>query len=257
MKEIEITSVQNELVKFAVKLQNAKFRKKQKLIFVDGDKSIIGLVNDGVEFEYIFLKKDNPYINKVIAKEIIYVNDKILEKISSVVSPSSMVGIIKEPKILVDEFINFKKIALLDGIKDAGNLGTIIRSASAFSIDGILLINDCVDIYNPKTIRAAAQNMFKIPVAKVDLDFIKLLKKTHVLISTVVNSNNDFMDYNFPDKFIVAFGSEANGLSNEIVELSDEKITLFMDNEVESLNLAVCSSVVFALIKLNQRFILS
>lgn len=257
MKEFEITSVQNDIVKFAVKLQNAKFRKTQKLIFVDGDKTMAGLIDDGIEFEYIFLKKNNFYLGKIKAKEIIYVNDKILEKISSVVTPCSMAGIIKEPETDFSNFKTLKKLVLLEGIKDAGNLGTIIRSANAFSMDGIVLVNDCVDIYNPKTIRAAAQNMFKIPVITADIKFVNELKKNHTLISTVVNSQNDFVQYKFPDNFIIAFGSEAFGLSDSIINLSDDKLTLFMDNNVESLNLAVCSSIAFALIKLNQRFILS
>lgn len=254
MKIVEISSLQNDLVKFVVKLQNSKFRKTEKLILLDGDKTLVGLINDGVEFEYIFLKKDSPFINKVNAKEIVIVDDKILKKISTVVTPSKMVGVIKEPQTQKDIFLNLKKIVLLDSIKDAGNLGTIIRSACAFSMDGIILFNDCVDLYNSKTIRAAAQNMFKIPIIKADLNFIKRLMNNHKLISTVVNSDTDFMNFKFDDSFILAFGSEASGLSNEIIELSDEKLTFSMDNDVESLNLAVCSSVAFALIKLNQRF---
>ena len=255
MKTVEIYSSQNNLIKFIVKLQNSKFRKLNKLILLDGDKTIEGLIDDGVLFEYIFLKKDNPFLNKIQAKEIVFTDEKILKKISTVKTPNAMVAVIKENNISEDIFYDFNKIVLIDGIKDAGNLGTIIRSAAAFSMDGIILINDCVDIFNTKTIRSAAQNMFKIPVIHADMKLVKKLKKTHKLISTVVNSDIDFMNYDFKDKFVIAFGSEANGLSEEVINLSDDKLTLFMDNNVESLNLAVCSSVAFALIKLNQRFI--
>ena len=91
--------------------------------------------------------------------------------------------------------------------------------------------------------------MFKIPVVAGNLDLIKKLKENHKLISTVVKSKNDFLTYEFSKKFMIAFGSEANGLSKEIIDLSDETATLFMDNNVESLNLAVCASIAFALIK--------
>ncbi len=254
MKIIEISSTQNELIKFVYKLQNSKFRKSQKLVLLDGNKTIEGLIDDGFEFEFIFLKKENPLINKINTKEMVFVDDKVLKKISTVKTPCSMVGVIKEPNVSSELFFDFKKIALIDGIKDAGNLGTIIRSACAFSIDGIILLNECVDLYNSKTIRAAAQNMFKIPIIHSDINFIKKLKKNHKLISTVVDAKKDFMEYEFDCNFILAFGSEAEGLSSDVIDLSDEKLTLFMDNNVESLNLAVCSSVAFALIKLNQRF---
>ena len=64
----EITSTQNDLVKFCVKLQNSKFRKEQKLILLDGNKTIEDIVKSGIEFEYIFLKKDNSLVNKIKAK---------------------------------------------------------------------------------------------------------------------------------------------------------------------------------------------
>jgi len=250
MEILEITSTQNDLIKFCVKLQDSKFRKKEKLIFVDGAQTIEGLIQDKIEFEYLFLKKDNPIKNNVIAKKIIYVDDKILKKISTTKSPSAVAGIIKEPVINKEIFKSLNKIALIDGIKDAGNLGTIIRSAVAFSIEGIILFNDCVDLYNSKVIRSTAQNIFKIPIIKTsEIEFIKELKKTHKLISTVVNSDIDFMDTDFKNKFIISFGSEANGISETISKLSDEKITFKMDNNVESLNLAICASIAFAFIQ--------
>ena len=253
METQKITSVQNNLVKFALKLQNSKFRKEEKLILLDGEKTIQGIIQEGIEFEYLFAKDDFECKNAKI-KNLILVNDEILKKISTTKTPTKLVGIVKEPEVCKKDYFKLNKIALIDGIKDPGNLGTIIRSAVAFSIDGIILFNDCVDIYNTKTIRATAQNMFKIPILHTtDIDFIQKLKEDKKLISTVVNSKNELLDYKFDEKFILAFGSEAQGMSEEILNISDEKITLSMDNEVESINLGVCASIAFALIKINKK----
>lgn len=253
METIEITSTQNDLVKYAVKLQNPKFRKNEQMILVDGHQTIEGFINDKIQFEYLFLKKDNKLAKSATTKKIVFVNDEILKKISTTKSPTDAIGIIKEKKVTFDEIKNLKKIALIDGIKDAGNLGTIIRSAVAFSIEGIILFGDCVDLYNSKTIRATAQNIFKIPIFKTsDIELIKKLKENHELISTVVDTKNDFTETDFKDNFIIAFGSEANGISKEISDISDKKVTFFMDNNVESLNLGVCASIAFALIKLKK-----
>lgn len=250
MKIIEITSTQNDLVKYCTHLQETKFRKKEGLILVDGVQTIEGLIKDKIEFEYLFLKKDNPIKNIANTKNLVFVNDEILKKISTTKSPTTLVGIIKEPKIDINAFKNMQKIVLIDGIKDAGNLGTIIRSAVAFSVDGMILFNDCVDLYNTKTIRATAQNIFKMPIIRTkDINFIKELKKTHKLISTVVDSDKDFIKTSFEGKFIISFGSEADGISKEIADISDEKITFKMDNNVESLNLGVCASIAFHFIK--------
>lgn len=250
MKTVEIASTQNDLVKYCVKLQDSKYRKKEKLILVDGEQTIQGFIDEGIVFKYLFVKKNNPIQNVAKVENLVYVNDEILKKISTTKSPTDMIGIIKEP--VVDEriFEEFNAIALIDGIKDAGNLGTIIRSACAFSIDGIILFNDCVDLYNTKTIRATAQNIFKIPIYKTsDIDFIKRLQKSHKLISTVVDSDKEFFNIQAEKKFIIAFGSEANGISETIADLSDEKVTIKMDNNVESLNLGVCASIAFAFLK--------
>jgi len=248
-----ITSTTNDIVKYSIKLQDSKFRKNERLIFVDGEKSIEGLISDKQEFEYIFLKEDNILKDKIKAKNIVFCDDKVLKKIATVKTPSTIAGIIKEPEIDKNIFKKLNKIALLDGIKDPGNLGTIIRSAVAFSMDGIILFNDCVDLYNTKVIRATAQNIFKLPIIQIyDINFIKELKKNHGLITTVVNSKNDFTKFKFPNSFIIALGSEAKGVSKDIIDISDELLTFFMDNNVESINLGVCASIAFSIIKLNK-----
>ncbi len=253
MEIVEITSLQNDLVKYAQKLHMPKFRKSEKMIFADGKKTIEGFVNDGIVFEYFFAKKGDEICQKVRSKKLVYVTDEILKKITTTKSPCEVACIIKEKEVDKNIFYNLNKIALIENIKDAGNLGTIIRSAVAFGIDGIILFGDCVDLYNSKTIRATAQNIFKIPIViSKDLNFIKKFKKTHKIISTVVDGNNDLFDFNFSDKYIISFGSEANGLTDEIVKLSDEKLSIFMENNVESINLAICASIVFAIAKINR-----
>ena len=189
MKILEITSTQNDLVKYAVKLQDSKFRRNEKMVLVDGAQTIDGLIQDKVVFEYIFLKKDNSIKENVKANNLVFVTEEILKKISTTKSPTNVVGIIKEPKSSIEDFVNYKKIALIDGIKDAGNLGTIIRSAVAFSIDGIILFGNCVDLYNSKAIRATAQNIFKIPIVRVtDIRVINEFKKN--LIKGEINCLN-------------------------------------------------------------------
>ena len=80
-------------------------------------------------------------------------------------------------------------------------------------------------------------------------EFIKDLRKSHKIISTVVKSENNFFDCKFPQKFILALGSEAFGLSDKILNMTDVDTTIEMDNNVESLNLAVCASIAFAMAK--------
>ena len=250
MNITEIKSTQNDFIKYCVKLQNAKFRKSEKLILVDGNKTIEGFINDNIEFEYFLTLNEDNLSKKAKIKNLILVNEQIIKKISTLNHPTNYIGIIKEPEIKKEIFFNLNKIALIENIKDPGNLGTIIRSAAAFSMDGIILFGDCVDLYNPKTIRSTAQNIFKLPIISIkDMEFIKKIKITHAFYATVVNYAKNFFEHDFKNKFILMFGSEADGLSKELINLSDEKLTINMDNNVESINLGVCASILFSAIK--------
>ena len=166
----EITSVNNEIVKNTAKLQIKKHRKEAKLVVLEGEKSVFGAFEDGLKFDSVFVidkEKYNDFINKTNAK-IYYVNEKVMTKICSTSSIPTILALVNEPKYDISQFKNFKKIVLLDGIKDAGNLGTIIRSAIAFGIEGILLHGECVDEFSSKVIRSSAGNIFKIPIIRLD-----------------------------------------------------------------------------------------
>lgn len=241
MPIIELTSLQNPIVKEVVALGDKKNRQKSGLIILEGEKSVAGAIEAGLSLEAVFFENEK---YEVEAKNKYRVNLKILEKISSTKSPAPLVALIREPIYNLEEFKTFKKIALFENIKDAGNLGTIIRSATAFGVDGIILYGDCVDIFSTKTIRASVGTIFKIPIITINKG-IEAFKATHKLVSTVVNGNDAFFNNPLKTPVIVLFGSEADGLSNELLNLSDEKITIKMAKNVESLNLGVSAGIIF------------
>lgn len=238
----EITSVQNNLVKETVKLHQKKYR--EDLILLEGLKAVEGAILSNLKIKYI-ISDDKKTAAKYKNYDIYLASEAVMKKISTTESPSNIIAVTKKPKYSINDFFKFKKIALLDNIKDAGNLGTIIRACCAFNIEGILLYGDTVDEFSPKVIRSAAGNIFKIPILKTTTGELEQFKKTHKFIATVVNSNKTIEEYKKIDsKIIVMFGSEANGLCKELLNLSDEKLTVKMSNNVESLNLAVCTGIV-------------
>ena len=234
----EITSTTNNLVKETVKLQQKKYR--DKLILIEGKKSVDEAINTGLKIEYIFTTENKEYKNT----ETYLVNEAVIKKVSTTDSAPNVVAVAKKPVYKLDDFKKFKKIVLLDNIKDAGNLGTIIRASSAFSVDGIFLFGDTVDEFSPKTIRASAGNMFKIPILKVDENDLIQFKKTHKFLATVCHSNNYLDEIQQKENIIVMFGSEADGLCNKLLKLSDENITIKLSKSVESLNLALSAGII-------------
>ena len=245
---IEITSLTNETVKEMVKLRQKKFRAETGLFLIEGNKAVEEAISAGVVLTKVFVEKPediSSYLNS--GTEIIKTNEAVLKKISTTDTPPSIVaaGI---QKTISDEWISTaKRVVLLEGIKDAGNLGTILRAAPAFGIDGVILYKDTVDIYNPKCVRSSVGNLWKNNISVIDdLNKLKNLLKEFTKIGTLpVQDNAVYLSgYNFPEKSCVFFGSEAEGLSEELKGITDTNITIEMTNSVESLNLALSAGII-------------
>ena len=137
---------------------------------------------------------------------------------------------------------------MLENIRDLGNLGTIIRTAVAFGIDSVVLYGETVDLYNPKVVRSAVGNLWKINI--VQMKTVEELKKyfsDYDCYGTLPKAENSkyLSDTKFTnEKNVIMFGSEADGLSEELKEFATDNITIEMMGNVESLNLSVSAGVV-------------
>ena len=240
---MEITSVNNELVKECVKLQQKKYRQSTGKFLLEGYKAIKEACDFGIKLEHVFVENSKIEQYKFIKNNIIETNSAVLKKISTTESaPESVaIGVQKDYQI---ENIGHK-VVLLEDIKDAGNLGTIIRSSVAFGAEGIVLYGDCIDLYNPKVVRAAVGNLWKIPVIHIT-DFAQLEEKfnNYKRIATLPRANEYLKSFKSAEKMLLMFGSEANGLSDELIRFSTGGLKIEMNKEVESLNLATSVSVI-------------
>ena len=166
--------------------------------------------------------------------------EAVLSKISSTETPPKAVAVAK--KIKREWSHLYKKVILLEGIKDAGNLGTILRSACAFNIDAVILYGDTVDLYNPKCVRSTVGNLWKIPVFEMnDLSVFENYER----VATLPKSNNTIWlkDYIPQEKVLIMFGSEASGLSEELKNFATNNVTIEMSDKVESLNLSISAGI--------------
>ena len=233
---IEITSLTNETVKETAKLHQKKFREETGLFLLEGKKPVEEAIFAGVKLTKIFVETPD-YISNLekSGAEIIKTNAAVLKKISTTDTPHSIVA------------VGAQRIVLLEGIKDAGNLGTILRAASAFGIDGVILYKDTVDIYNPKCVRSSVGNLWKNNISVIDnFNKLKELLKGFTKIGTLPKSDNSVYlnDYEFSGKSCVFFGSEADGLSGELKGITDTNVTIEMTNSVESLNLSLSAGII-------------
>ena len=234
---MKITSVNNELVKETAKLLQRKYRKENFLL--EGIKCIEEAIEYGLEIEHLFVLEGSAEFSDF--ENRIETTEAILSKISSTDSAPKAVAVAKKPAKKWSD--NYKKVVLLEDIKDAGNLGTILRTACAFNIDAIVLYGDTVDLYNPKCVRSSVGNLWKIPVFEMnDLSIFNDYER----IATLPKSDNTIWlkDYIPQEKVLVMFGTESSGLSQKLKDFATKNVTIEMSDKVESLNLSISAGII-------------
>ena len=241
-----IKTISNNRIKEIVKLHQKKNRDELGLFIAEGYKILEELLANKTEIVEIIALKTA--VTKNIDFPISIVDEATMKKISTTDTPCEILCIAKKQTKNINNFINLNKIALFDSISDPGNLGTIIRSATAFGIEGIILFGNCVDLYSPKVIRSTTGNFFKLPIIQIK-NRDELIQKfsTHKKIATALSKKNNISlkECAKIEKYIVMFGSEAKGLNEELIEIADKNIRLEMKNNVESLNLSTSASIIF------------
>ena len=242
---MKITSVNNELVKEVAKLQQRKYRDESGLFLLEGAKSIEEAIAYGVKVKYIFIEEGYERFNEF---NPIITNTAVLSKISTTVSSPKCIAVGNQLNYIWDK--NYKRVVLLENIKDAGNLGTILRTSSAFGVDAVILYGDTVDLYNPKCVRASVGNLWKVPVFQIsDINELKIMTNNLRPVATLPKNDKSIWLNDFKDKnnLLIMFGTESTGLSSELINYAENNgylLTIEMCSNVESLNLSISTGVI-------------
>ena len=232
-----ITSLQNNKIKEINKLKEKKYRDETNLFIVEGDH----LVNEAYKTNQLVEILATTTFQGELDIPITYISEDVMKKLSSMVSPSNVIGICKKFKPIGYG----KRILILDNLQDPGNLGTIIRSASSFNFDTIVLSEVSVDLYNDKVIRASEGMLFHTNVIRCNIEsFIKELKQNNYdIFTTDVNGGEIVSEVDFKSKVAIIIGSEGAGVGS-VKELADKSIYIPMNKRCESLNASVAASII-------------
>ena len=234
-----IESVQNEKIKYFRKLRETKYIKEYKEFIVEGEHLVEEAIKNGVALELIVLngKDYNTNLPKV------YVSDNVLKSISLLKTPQYIMALCK---VADNKEIKGNRLLLLDNVSDPGNLGTIIRSSVAFNIDTIILSEDSVNLYNDKVVRSSEGMIFNANIITMNLsDAIKEIKNKDIKVyGTDLKGSKYLNEFDKPSSFALIVGNEGMGMKKEILDLCDEKIKIEMNNNCESLNVGVATSII-------------
>lgn len=238
---MNITSLNNDRVKYYAKLLNSKKeREKEKFFVVEGDHLVEEAIKENVVKELLISDMNYDHYLNV---DKIYVTQEIMKKICDTVTPQGIIALCSQKKM--SDLTTLNRLLLLDDIQDPGNLGTIIRTADAFNFDGIVMSENTVDLYNPKVIRSTQGAIFRVKIIKTDLlQYVnKLIFKGVLVYGTSLNGVN--LSEILPrENMAFIMGNEGNGVSKELLDLVNDNVFIEMNGNSESLNVAIASSII-------------
>ena len=246
-----ITSTNNVQIKQVVALlKKSKERKEQKVFVIEGRKMFEEICRNPSRvvkayFSDSYMKEQ--YGGSLPAVPYETVADEVFAAMAETVTPQGVLAIVKMPEYSLDEMLaTAGTLMLLENLRDPGNLGTIIRTAEAAGVSGVILSKESVDIYNPKVIRSTMGAVYRVPFLYVE-DFVGLLQELREkevrLLAAHLKGQKNFDKADYSGKVGILIGNEANGLSDEAAELANEKVLISMAGSVESLNAAVAAAL--------------
>lgn len=271
-----ISSKDNKKIKYLRSLlEKGSARKKNRQFIVEGiklvDEALVYgkvceiIISESLYEEIILggliknaLLADNgknliDYVNEGNSTTV--VSDAVFKTVSETINPQGVVAVVAMPEyeILNEEFLAQTynktgkiKLLILEDTADPGNLGTIMRTAEAAGVTGVIMGRGTVDIFNPKAVRSTMGSIFRLPFIYVEdvRETIRELKKYGIsFYAAHLKGKQSYKDVKYSDKAGILIGNEARGLSPETAELADIYIIIPMQGKVESLNAAVAAAL--------------
>ena len=242
-----ISSKNNEFIKHIKKLKDKKYRDLNNEFIIEGIKLIEEAIKENAKIKQIIICDDCEKTSNIpkelmyeIAKyECVYVTNQIFETLTDVKNPK---GENEIQSIDCTQDI----IVALDDIQDPGNLGTILRTVDSIGANQILVSKGTADSYNPKVVRSTMGAIFRVKIIECEnlKEILRNLKKQkyNVVVTSLKTKNSIYdIDYN---KKVIVIGNEANGVSEEIQKIADEKVKIPMIGKTESLNASVATGII-------------
>ncbi|MCU6711980.1 RNA methyltransferase [Paenibacillus sp. J5C_2022] len=248
-----IASLQNERAKLWSSLLEKKHRDRQKRFLVEGIHLIVEAAKYGAAVETVVYDEE-----RGVPAELAEVQDHlngtewmsasraVMAKCTGTDSPPPVFAVVVKPGWSGETIYRSNGlVVVLDNVRDPGNVGTIIRSADAVGADAVILGKGCADLYNPKTVRSTMGSLFHLPVVEGDL--LQLMPEARArglrLVGTSPQASHNCYQYDWKQGIWLVMGNEADGVSEAVEALLDDRLIIPMKGKAESLNVAMASTV--------------
>ena len=234
-----ITSTDNKIYKQTKKLLLKSERDKTGLFIAEGRRIAEEAVQCGVA-EYIVVSES--FGNFEADIPLYSVTDKMFSAVSETETTQGILAVCKYEKKRIGD-IKGHTLIICDKVSDPGNLGTVIRTAEASGVSGILLLKGTVDPYSPKVVRSTMGSIFRMPLYFCEIKDLQNLSE-YDIVATVLNAKESLYEAEFGKNNAIVIGNEAHGVSDEVIKMSKKLIKIPMEGKSESLNASVAGAVV-------------
>ncbi len=252
----QITSKDNAWIKEYGKLASSKGARDRTGRFVlESVKLFREAVQSGLSIEMVFVTetcfcKQEQELEKLFQGLRVCQIPSVLEKkLSQAQTPQGVYAIAQklDKSFSLDKIETSGRYLVLVGLQDAGNVGTMIRTAEALGVEGVILADHTCDIYNPKVIRGSMGSVFRMPFYQVDEAGILLEELRRRQVSTyaaVLDPDAALLGkLAFDDPAVLLIGNEGNGLPPELAAKCTQRVTIPMSGNTESLNASMAACI--------------
>lgn len=234
-----ITSSQNTKLKLVkALLTQSKARQREQRMVLEGIRLVLDTIQQGIQPDFVLHKPDL----ELEIENAVPVEPQLLDDISDTQHPQGVLGVFPLPNLSISETARF--LVALDGIRDPGNLGTIIRTTAAAGVEGLLLLPGTVDAFNPKTIRAGMGTHYRIPLKTMNWQgFEQQYGEGWNIWQAKASGSVSYHQADWTAKTLLIMGNEAHGISETADQYARHAVSIPMANGVESLNSAIATAI--------------
>ncbi len=257
-----LTSLQNPLIKQIRKLQTPKGRRDQQQFILEGTHLIeeacavayplnVVCCTPNWQMQHLQLwKKINQYANRI---EL--VDDRILTAIATTVNPDGIIATVS--RLPTTPLPPSQLMVALETLQDPGNLGTIIRTAAAAGVGGLLVSRDSVDLEHPKVLRASVGAWFHLPMrvcSELGTELVEYQQQGMQVVATLPQATQTYWQGSFKKPTIILLGNEGNGLSQSLIDIADQQVKIPLYHSIESLNVGICTALMVYEVQRQRQF---
>lgn len=251
---MELTGLQNPLVKAAAELKQKKYRQQRGEFLAEGLRTVEEAVAFKAAQQLFYTATEDERTLRLLEQaaalqvKLVCVSEAVMKKIADTETPQGIIAVCRmQEKPLEQLLASGRMLLVLDRVGDPGNIGTMLRTADAAGVGGIILLKGTADIYAPKTVRSSMGSLFHVPILSgvTEQEFIDNAKKAgYQLLVTALGGADNLYQADLKGRLAFVMGNEAGGVSATLLQQADKRVFIPMCGKAESLNVAMAAGII-------------